>query len=146
MAETLRRGRLIARKLVIEPEFHQVDMMGFVHNASYFHWFEKGRLSILWAIMPLEEAMRLGLGLPVVRHVCDYRKAARYGDRLILTTTHEIQPRYEAKLVFRHSLMHEVNKAEIAEAETTLTIMDMRTGQLVREFPPEVWARYQSLE
>lgn len=146
MADTLRRGRLITRKLIIEPEFHQVDMMGLVHNAAYFHWFEKGRLSILWAIIPLDEAIKLGLGLPVVRHVCDYRKAARYGDRLVLTTTHELLPRYEGRLLFRHSLMHETNKSEIAEAETALTIIDMKTGQLVREFPPGIWERYQSLE
>jgi YbgC/YbaW family acyl-CoA thioester hydrolase len=145
MTETIRRGRLIVRKLLIEPEFHQVDIMGMVHNAVYFHWFEKGRLVILWQILPFDEAIRLRLGLPVVRHVCDYRKAARYGDRLMLTTTHELLPRYEGRLVFKHSLMHETNKAEIAEAETTLTIMDMQSGQLIREFPPEVWQRYQSL-
>ena len=145
MTETLRRGRLIVRKLLIEPEFHQVDIMGMVHNAAYFYWFEKGRLAILWAILPFDEALRLHLGLPVVRQTCDYRKAVRYGDRLVLTTTHELLPRYEGRLVFRHSLMHETNKAEIAEAETALTILDMQTGQLIREFPPEVWQRYQSL-
>ncbi|MEI6516485.1 MAG: thioesterase family protein [bacterium] len=145
MSEQPSRGRRIVRKLLIEPEFHQVDIMGMVHNATYFYWFEKGRLEILWAILPFEEAVRLRLGLPVVRHVCNYRKAARFGDRLMLTTTHELQPRYEGRLVFRHSLMHETNKTEIAEAETTLTIMDMQDGQLVREFPAEVWARYQSL-
>lgn len=145
MSETSQKGRWITRKLVIEPEFHQVDMMGMAHNAVYFHWFEKGRLTILWQILPFDEAVRLGLGLPVVRHVCDYRKAARYGDRLVLTTTHDIVTQYEGKLVFHHSLMHETNKAEIAEAETTLTIVDMRTGQLTREFPQHLWARYQAL-
>ncbi len=145
MNEQPTRGRRIIRKLLIAPEFHQVDIMGMVHNAAYFYWFEKGRLDILWAILPFEEAVRLRLGLPVVRHVCNYRKAARFGDSLVLTTTHELLPRYEGRLVFQHSLMHETNKTEIAEAETTLTIMDMRDGQLVRDFPAEVWKRYQSL-
>ncbi len=139
------RGRRIVRKLLIEPEFHQIDIMGVVHNAAYFYWFEKGRLEILWNILPFEEAVRFRLGLPVVRHVCNYRKAAKFGDRLILTTTHELLSRYEGRIVFQHSLMHETNKAEIAEAETTLTIMDMQDGHLVREFPVTVWERYQAL-
>ena len=146
MSELPSRGRRIIRKLLIEPEFHQVDIMGFVHNVAFFYWFEKGRLGILWDILPFEEAMRLHLGLPVVRHVCNYRNAARFGDRLVLTTTHELLPRYEGRLVFQHSLMHETRKVEIAEAETTLTILDMKDGQLVRDFPPEVWARYKALE
>ncbi len=141
-----RRGRLVVRKMVIEPEFHQVDLMGMVHNAAYFYWFEKGRLALLWEILPFDDAIRLHLGLPVVRHVCDYLNAARFGDRLVLTTTHELQSHYEGRLVFRHSLVHETNKAEIATAETSLTIMDMRTGQLVRDFPPDVWKRYQSMK
>jgi acyl-CoA thioester hydrolase len=139
------RLRLVTRKLVIEPEFHQVDLMGVVHNAAYFYWFEKGRLAILWQILPLDEAIRLGLGLPVVRQTCDYRKAIRYGDRLILTTTHEVLPHYEGRFLFRHSLVHEATKTEAAEAETDLAVLDMRTGQLVRELPAEVWARYQAL-
>lgn len=140
------RGRRIVRKMAIEPEFHQVDLMGMVHNAVYFHWFEKGRLALLWEILPFQEAVRLHLGLPVVRHVCDYLKAARYGDRLVLTTTHELLPHYEGRLVFWHSLVHEANKAEIATAETSLTIMDMQTGQLVREFQADMWNRYQSMK
>lgn len=140
------RNRWITRKLVIEPEFHQVDMMGVVHNAAYFYWFEKGRLEILWSVLPFDEAVRLHLALPVVRHVCNYRNAARFGDRLVLTTLHEVVRRYEGRLVFRHSLMHEGNKTEIAEAETTITIMDMKTGQLIREFPVDVGERYQALK
>ena len=146
MTVVARRGRLITRKLLIEPEFHQIDLMGFAHNAAYFYWFEKGRLAILWDILPLDEALRLRIGLPVVRHECDYLKAARYGDRLMLTTTHELTPHYEGRLVFRHSLMHEANKAEIARAETALTVMNMQTGQLIREFPPDVWQRYQTMK
>ncbi len=145
MTETPRRSRLIVRKLTIEPEFHEVDMMGLVHNVAYFYWFERGRLLILWDIMPLDEAIRLNVGMPVVRHVCDYKNAARYGDRLVLTTTHERLPNYEGRLIFRHSLMHETRKTEIAVAETTLTVMNMQTGQLIREFPADVWQRYQAL-
>jgi len=33
------RGRLIKRKLSIQPCFHQTDMMGVIHNSVYFLWF-----------------------------------------------------------------------------------------------------------
>jgi YbgC/YbaW family acyl-CoA thioester hydrolase len=146
MNQAPKRGRLIVRKMLIEPDFHQVDMMGVAHNAAYFHWFEKGRLALLWEMLPFDEAMELRLALPVIRHECDYRTATRYGDRLILTTTHEIQAQYEGRLIFEHSLVHETNKTEIARAITALTIMDMESKQLIREFPVKVWERYQSLK
>ena len=145
MTQAPRRRRLVVRKMLIEPEFHQVDFMGVVHNAAYFYWFEKGRLAFLWEIMTFEQSVELRLGLPVVRHECDYHQAARYGDRLMLTTSHQIQDQYEGRLVFHHSLVHASRKVEIASAMTALTIMDMQTGQLIRAFPEDVWQRYHAM-
>jgi len=41
-------------------------MMGVVHNAEYYRWFEDGRLQILEEIMSLQEATALGVSVPVV--------------------------------------------------------------------------------
>jgi acyl-CoA thioesterase FadM len=90
-------------------------------------------------------AAAIGVGLPVVHHECDYLQAVRYGDRLMLTTTHEVQPQYEGRLVFHYSLMHATRKIEMAVAQTALTVVDMKTGKLIREFPPDLWQRYQAL-
>lgn len=139
------RIRRVVRKMSIEPEFHHFDIMGVAHNAVYFYWFEKGRLALLWEIIPLDQAMRLGLGLPVVRQVCEYRKAVRHGDRLTLATTLTIAPQYEGRFIFHHSLVHESTKQEAAEAETTLTVLDMRTNRLLKELPIELWQRYRNL-
>lgn len=139
------RPRTIKRKLRVEPKFHQVDMMGVVHNVQYLYWFEEGRLQILCEIMPMDEALRLGVAMPVVKSVCVYKKAVRLGDALVLHTAHEIQSRYTGRLVFTHSLVNEKNKIEMACGETAVTIVDAQTLQLARELPPEAVARYNAL-
>ena len=82
--------RSIIRKLSLTPRFHQVDMMGVVHNAEYFRWFEEGRLGIMWDMLPLQEARERGLAFPVTENSCKYLKFAGFGDSLILTTVHRI--------------------------------------------------------
>ena len=63
------KGRLIKRKLTIQPAFHETDMMGVIHNANYFRWFEQGRLQIIFDVLPLAEAMKLNLFMPVVENI-----------------------------------------------------------------------------
>jgi acyl-CoA thioester hydrolase len=119
--------------------------MGVVHNAVYFLWFEEGRLQILFEVLPLERAMALGVAMPVVENVCRYHRAVRLGDPLVLHTTHRIQPAYEGRLVFEHSLVHEKTKVEMASGHAAMTLVDHRTHALLREWPADVWQRYQDL-
>lgn len=120
--------------------------MGVIHNAEYFHWFEEGRLQIMLEILPFEEALRIGVAMPVIENLCRYLKPVRFGDPLILFTTHSIQPVYEGRLVFEHSLVHEKQKTEMAAGRTVATLLDMKSGQLVKEWPADLWRRYQALE
>lgn len=120
-------------------------MMGVIHNAEYLRWFEQGRLQILFELLPLDEALGRAVAMPVVRNECSHRKAVRYGDPLVLITTHELLPAYEGTMTFAHSLVHEKNKVEMAHGQTVTTLLDMKTGQLVKEWPPDLWRRYQEL-
>jgi acyl-CoA thioester hydrolase len=138
-------GRLIKRKLPIQPAFHETDMMGVIHNSVYFLWFEQGRLHILLEVLPLEEALKLGVVTPVVENVCHYRKPVRFGCPLLLYTTHHVQPAYQGRLVFSHYLIHEKQKTAMACGRTVTTLVDARSGRLVKEWPPEIWRRYQAL-
>jgi acyl-CoA thioester hydrolase len=140
-----RGGRLIKRKLPIQPCFHQTDMMGVIHNSVYFLWFEEGRLQILLEVLPLEEALELGLALPVVQNTCHYRKSIKFGCPLLLYTTHHIQPVYEGRLVFNHYLMHEKQKTAMAFGQSVTTLLDLRSERLVKEWPERLWQRYQML-
>jgi acyl-CoA thioester hydrolase len=138
--------RIIKRKLFIEPKFHQTDMMGVIHNAEYFHWFEDGRLAIMREILPLSEVVRRNIAVFVVSNSCDYLHPVRLGDELVLTTTHEIHDPYAGKLVFDHSLVHAKKKTEMAQGRSVMTIMDMAAGTLVKTWPEDVWERYKNLK
>lgn len=137
--------RLVKRRLSIEPAFHQTDLMGVIHNSVHFLWFEQGRLDLLFEILPLEEAMALGVALPVVENVCRYHRPVHFGDPLRLFTSHRIQSTYDGRLVFEHSLVHERQKVELASGFSAVTLIDHRTGHLIKEWPAPAWERYQAL-
>lgn len=119
--------------------------MGVVHNVEYFRWFEEGRLQVMLEVLSLEEALRIHVAMPVVENTCSYRRAVRFGDPLVLTTLHQVAPTYQGRLVFEHSLVHEKTKVEVASGRTVATLVHMPSLDLVREWPDEVWARYQAL-
>ena len=121
-------------------------MMGVIHNSNYFLWFERGRLEIMLEVLPVEEAMKLGVFMPVVENICHYRKPVKFGMTLLLFTTHNIQPHYEGRLVFSHYLIHEKHRTEMAFGQTTMTILNMQTNKLIKEWPAEIWRRYQALK
>ncbi|MEI7732348.1 MAG: acyl-CoA thioesterase [Verrucomicrobiota bacterium] len=138
-------GRLIKRTLSLEPAFHDTDMMGVVHNSVYFLWFEQGRLQIMLEVLPLAEALELGVATMVVENTCQYRKAVKFGQRLLLYTTHRIQPAYEGRLVFQHYLIHEKQRTPMAQGHTTVTLVGFPAHQLIKTWPEPVWQRYQAL-
>ncbi len=138
--------RWIKRKLAIRPLFHQTDLMGVIHNSVYFLWFEEGWMQIMQDVLPLEEARQLGVAMPVVENTCAYARPVQLGDPLLLFTTHEVVRVYEGRLVFLHSLVHEKQKTEMASGRTVTTLQDFRTHRLMREWPAEIWRRYQSLK
>lgn len=139
-------AHLLKRKLAISPHFHQTDMMGVIHNSAYLLWFEEGRLQIMFEILPFEEAVKLGLTMPVVENYCQYLKPVQFGDPLILFTTHQVQQPYEGRLVFEHSLVHEKFKTEMASGRTVATLVDARNHQLIKQWPEHLWRRYQALK
>ena len=140
------QGRLIKRKLAIQPAFHETDMMGVIHNANYFRWFEQGRLQIMFEVLPLEEALKLGLFMPVVENICHYRKPVKFGMPLLLYTSHNLQPAYEGRLVFSHYLIHEKQRTAMAFGQTVMTFVAAATNKLIKEWPPGLWERYQELK
>ena len=139
------QGRLIKRKLSIQPAFHETDMMGVIHNAVYFLWFEQGRLQIMLEVLPMEEAMALGVVMPVVENFCQYRKPAKFGQPLLLYTTHRVEPVYRGRLVFSHYLFHEKPRTALAFGHTITTLVEARTGRLIKDWPGQIWQRYQAL-
>jgi acyl-CoA thioester hydrolase len=144
-APTTRRPGTVRRRLELTPAFHQVDMMGVVHNVQYFYWFEQGRLQIMEELLSLEATTKLGVVMPVVENLCVYHRPVRYGDPLVLYTEHQCLPAWEGRLVFTHSLVHKKLKTEMASGRTTSTLMMAADGSLVKQWPADLWQRYQAL-
>ena len=117
-------------------------MMGVIHNSNLFDGSKDGGLSIMIEIMPLEEVMATDLFFMVIENVCKYKHCVRFGDSLMLTTSHRICTVYEGKLVFNHSLVNEKTKVEVAEGSSTLTMVDKKSFRFVKEPPPEILERY----
>jgi YbgC/YbaW family acyl-CoA thioester hydrolase len=120
------RPRSIRRRLHLTPAFHQVDMMKVVHNVQFFYWFEMGRTQLMEEFMTLDASMKLGVAMPVVENQCLYRRPVRYGDPLLLITEHRRLSAWAGRLTFSHSLV-------------------LATGRLVKEWPDDLWQRYQAL-
>ena len=138
-------ARRVRRKLVIKPFFHQIDMLGVVHNAVYFLWFDEGRMAFALDILPLAEAFRLGLALVVVENQCTYLSPVRFGDELILCTEHLVASSYGSRFEFSHSLVNTRSHLEVASGTSAMAAIDVQTRQVLRDLPPLLWERYRQL-
>ena len=138
-------GHIVTRRLDVDVEFHQVDMMQVVHNSVYFRWFEKGRLQLLEEVLPLGWMIENRIGAPVVENHCEYRWPAVFGDLLAVTTRHRLLERYEGRLAFEHSVVRRRDKVELAAGRTAIALVDLDRRRLVRELPADIWERYGGL-
>lgn len=138
-------GRRLRRKLTITPLFHQIDMLGVVHNAVYFLWFDEGRMAFALDILPLAEAFRLGVALVVVENRCSYLAPVRFGDELVLCTEHVVASSYGSRFEFSHSLVNTRSRCEVATGSSAMAAVDAQSRRVLRELPPPVWERYALL-
>lgn len=113
-------------EIEIRVRYSETDQMGFLHHAHYLEYFEMGRVELLRARgLSYGDIERAGYFLVIARASCQYRKPARYDDRLTLRTSvvrvtaARIEHRYE---LFRDSEL-------LAEGTTTLACVD-RQGTL----------------
>lgn len=139
------RMRTVVRRLQVDVEFHQVDMLRVVHNAAYFTWFEKGRLQLLEEFFPVSWALENRVVTPVVMNRAEYLNPATYGDRLVVSTRHRIVESWNGRLLFEHAISNAKTKVELCVGETAVTVLDLGTGHLLKEIPEAIWKSYQAL-
>ncbi len=132
----------IKRRLTVDVEFHQVDMIRVVHNAVYFLWFEKGRLDVIEQFFPLAVALEKRMALPVVENHCEYRWPAVLGDTLVVTTTHRKTDHWSGRFLFEHTITHLRTKREICTGRSAVTVVDLDTRRPVKHLPEEIWECY----
>ena len=63
--------------------YYETDQMGIVHHSNYIRWFEEARDALVRdSGVDYRQVEALGIFMPVVSVACDYRSAAKYGDRV----------------------------------------------------------------
>jgi acyl-CoA thioester hydrolase len=112
----------------IRVRYQETDAMGLLHHASYFTYFEVGRIELARAAgsnyRQMEEE---GLFVVVVKADCQYLKPARYDDLLTLrTTVTRVTP---AKIEHEYRLFRE--NELLAVGHVTLACVD-RDGRIRR--------------
>jgi acyl-CoA thioester hydrolase len=125
----------------LKVRFYEVDSYRVVWHGHYIAWFEVGRndLAARFGLDP-EQLKEIGLMAPVVDLRCAFKRAAAFGDEVVIQTTME---RCEtAKLTFRYMVMRE--KDVLAEGSTTHVLTDLK-GTMLYQIPPEAKQRLDQM-
>lgn len=110
--------------------FVETDMMGVVHHANYFRWFEMGRVEYLrQAGISLLDMMDNGILFPITDVSCSYRASARFDDCVAVETA--MAGLSKAKMVFTYRVVREADGALLATGRTQNAFTD-RGGRVIR--------------
>lgn len=121
----------MAHRFEVKVYYEDTDAAGIVYYANYLKFLERARTEYL-ADEGVDIATRHAMGefYVVARAEIDYRKSARLGDILHITT--DIEELRRASLRLRHLILH--GDTLIAEARITIANVDSK-GRPHR-FPP----------
>ena len=110
--------------------FVETDMMGVVHHANYFRWFEMGRVEYLrQAGILLTELLADGVIFPITDVDCHYQASAKFDDIILIETTLEkISP---VKMIFTSRVVREVDGILLATGRTQNVFTD-HDGKIIR--------------
>ena len=125
----------------VRVRYAETDQMGIVYYASYYVWFEIGRVELLRSLGLAYSQMESEHGciLPVVESSCRYRSPARYDDEILIETRPVMLRQSVIKFAYR-ILRNEVDGTEptlLAEGETVHVVCD---EQLKKKPLPEKFA------
>ena len=110
--------------------FAETDMMGVVHHANYFRWFEMGRVEYLRQVgISLHELMNDGIVFPISNVDCQYRASAIFDDTILIEATMaELSP---VKMAFTYKVLREVDGMLLATGNTQNVFTDNQ-GKIIR--------------
>lgn len=99
---------------------YELDIMGHVNNAAYLNWLEQARLEAFESLgYPLEDLIARRWMTTVARIEIDYRREARFGDEIAITT--RLDRIGESSLALAHRLVRAGPGAGlVAEARAVL--------------------------
>jgi acyl-CoA thioester hydrolase len=110
--------------------YGDTDKMGVVYYANYLRWFERGRSEFLRQRgVPYGEIEARGIHFPVIEANCQYARAARYEDLILIETRLDSISR--ASLVFSYRILREGEATPLANGFTRHACINA-AGKLLR--------------
>lgn len=121
--------------------FVETDMMGVVHHANYFQWFEVGRVEYLRkAGVYLLDLIGDGILFPITEVQCKYKASARFDDYVLIETTMTGLSR--AKMVFSYRVVREADGIVLAEGQTE-NVFTGEAGKIIR-LPQQIFQKLET--
>lgn len=110
--------------------FVETDMMGVVHHANYFRWFEMGRVAYLReAGISLWDLMDDGFLFPITDVSCKYKDSAKFDDIILIET--KMAEVSRVKMVFSYTVLREKDKELLTTGQTQNVFTD-KLGKIIR--------------
>ena len=124
----------------IKVRYAETDQMAVVYHGNYAQYLEIGRLEWLTALgISYKEMEANGIMLPVVSLTINYKKPARYGDILTVSTALVKQP--TASIEFNYEI-HNSSGELLTTASTKLVFINMKSNFPMR-CPPYLLDKLQ---
>lgn len=107
----------------INIRFHEVDSLRIVWHGHYLKYFEDGREAFgkKYGIAYMD-VFRAGLATPLIKISCEYKKAVKYNDKVMLQTT--FIPTMAAKIVFEFRLFNPDTDEVFATGKSTQVFLN----------------------
>ena len=125
-------------------QYYETDMMGVVHHANYFRWFEMGRIAYLReAGIDLNRLMEDGFMVPIVDASCRYHRPARFDDEIVIET--KLSACSKVRIVFTYAVRRKSDGVILAEGSTTnaFTTPDGKVERLNDQYYPKLQAKLE---
>ena len=85
----------------IKIYYRDVDKMGIVYYSRYFEYFEESRTELFSSIgLDITSIESKGITLPVISSHCDFKKGAKFEDKLLIKTSISKKPRSTIKISY----------------------------------------------
>lgn len=130
----------------IQLSYADTDMMGVIYHANYLKWFELGRTQLIedlgYHYLDMEKA---GYYAPVYKVEITYKKAVRYGDKVLVKTW--VEENQGLKTVYGYQIVNDLQEVCAAGSTTHIIVRksDFKPVQFKKVFP-EWFRKYEQIK
>ena len=130
----MEEGTQLKDRTEITVRFNEADPLGIVWHGHYIRYFEDGRESfgVTHGLRYLD-FYREGVVVPIVSINCDYKRALRYGDSVVVETSYH--PCDAARLEFSYRLYNVRTQELVATGTSVQVFLNKETNCLLLTNP-----------